>query len=106
MYRMHSLPLYSDDSQKNLGAVLSYMTGRTLSKTRSGGRWNSAVDGLRPAGKGNSITADNLRKAAPNLGINQVELLIRSRLIHPEEIRSLAEEIGSPQPFALPRRGR
>jgi hypothetical protein len=52
--------------------------------------------------KGNLITADNLRKVATNLGINQAELLIRYRLIHPEEIRSLTDEIGGSQPFALP----
>jgi hypothetical protein len=95
--------MYPDDSQKDLGAVLSYMTGRTLSKEEI---WRALelprstyYDQLE---KGTLVTADNLRKAATNLGINQVELLIRYRLIDPEEIRSLAEEIGGSQPFALP----
>jgi hypothetical protein len=95
--------MYPDDSHKDLGAVLSYMTGRTLSKEEI---WRALelprstyYDQLE---KGTLITADNLRKAATNLGINQVELLIRYRLIDPEEIRSLAEEIGGSQPFGLP----
>jgi hypothetical protein len=95
--------MYPDDTQKDLGAVLSYMTGRTLSKEEI---WRALelprstyYDQLE---KGTLITANNLRKAATNLGINQVELLIRYRLIDPEEIRSLAEEIGGSQPFALP----
>jgi hypothetical protein len=95
--------MYPDDSRKDLGAVLSYMTGRTLSKEEI---WRALelprstyYDQLE---KGTLISADNLRKAAANLGINQVELLIRYRLIDPDEIRSLAEEIGGSQPFALP----
>ena len=88
--------MYPDDSQKDLSAVLSYMTGRTLSKEEI---WRALelprstyYDQLE---KGTLVTADNLRKAATNLGINQVELLIRYRLIDPEEIRSLVEEIGA-----------
>jgi hypothetical protein len=95
--------MYPDDSEKDLGAVLSYMTGRTLSKEEI---WRALelprstyYDQLE---KGTLITADNLRKAAANLGINQVELLIRYRLIDPEEVRSLAEEIGASPPFAPP----
>jgi len=43
--------------------------------------------------KGTLITADNLRVAAANLGINRAELLTRYRFIDPEEITALAEEI-------------
>jgi hypothetical protein len=43
--------------------------------------------------KGTLITADNLRTAASNLGINRAELLTRYRFIDPEEVISLAEEI-------------
>ncbi len=43
--------------------------------------------------KGTLITADNLRTAAGNLGINRAELLTRYRFIDPEEVTSLAEEI-------------
>src|SRR3982074_2846326 len=103
MHRIHSLLMYPDDSQKDLSAVLSYMTGRTLSKEEI---WRALelprstyYDQLE---KGTLVTADNLRKAPTTPGINQVELLIRYRLIDPEEIRSLVEEIGGSQPFALP----
>jgi hypothetical protein len=34
--------------------------------------------------KGTSITADNLRTAATNLGINRAAILFRYRLIDPE----------------------
>jgi hypothetical protein len=43
--------------------------------------------------KGTLITADNLRVAAANLGINRAELLTRYRFIEPEEVTALAEEI-------------
>jgi transcriptional regulator with XRE-family HTH domain len=86
--------MYPDDSQKDLAAVLSYMAGRTLSKEEI---WKAMslprstyYDQLE---KGTLITADNLRRAAANLGINRAELLTRYRLIDPEEVASLAEEI-------------
>ena len=52
--------------------------------------------------KGTLITADNLRVAASNLGINRAELLTRYRFIQPEEVTALAEEIrgGIPVPHA------
>ncbi len=43
--------------------------------------------------KGTLITADNLRVAAANLGINRAELLTRYRFIDPEEVTALAEQI-------------
>ncbi len=52
--------------------------------------------------KGTLITADNLRVAAANLGINRAELLTRYRFIEPEEVTALAEEIrGGIQMHAL-----
>jgi hypothetical protein len=51
------------------------------------------------------ITADNLRRAAANLRINGAELLTRYRLIDPEEVRSLADEMGGQPPLPSPRRG-
>jgi hypothetical protein len=49
--------------------------------------------------KGTLITADNLRTAAGNLGINRADLLTRYRLIDPEEVTALAQEIrGNPYP--------
>jgi len=89
--------MYPDDSRKELAAVLSYMAGRTLSKEEV---W-TALEMRRSTyynqmEKGTLITADNLRKAAANLGINRAELLTRYRLIDPVEVASLAEQIDAP----------
>lgn len=96
--------MYPDDSQKDLAAVLSYMAGRTLSKEEiwkaMGLPRSTYYDQLD---KGTLITADNLRRAAANLGINRAELLTRYRLIDPEEVASLAEEIaGLRRPLRFP----
>ncbi len=86
--------MYPDDSHKDLATVLSYMAGRTLSKEEiwkaMGLPRSTYYDQLE---KGTLITADNLRRAAANLGINRAELLTRYRLIDPEEVAKLAEEI-------------
>ena len=89
--------MYPDDSRRELAAVLSYMAGRTLSKEEV---W-TALEMRRSTyynqlDKGTLITADNLRKAAANLGINRAELLTRYRLIDPVEVTSLAEQIDAP----------
>ena len=62
---------------RDLVTGLSYLTGRTL-------------------------TADNLRTAAANLGINRAELLTRYRLADLEEVTALAECIGSLAVTRLP----
>ncbi|OHV05789.1 hypothetical protein [Mycobacterium talmoniae] len=86
--------MYPDDTGKDLAVVLSYLAGRTLSReeiwTAMNLRRSTYYDQLD---KGTLITADNLRKAATNLGINRAELLTRYRLLDPEEITALAEEI-------------
>jgi hypothetical protein len=89
--------MYPDDSQKDLATVLSYMAGRRLSKEEI---WKAMelprstyYDQLE---KGTLITADNLRRVAASLGINRAELLTRYRLIQPEEVTSLAADIGGP----------
>jgi len=86
--------VYPDDSGKELATVLSYLAGRSLSREEI---W-TAMELPRSTyydqlDKGTLITADNLRVAAANLGINRAELLTRYRFIHPEEITALAEEI-------------
>ena len=88
------LPVYPDDSGKELATVLSYLTGRSLSREEI---W-TAMELPRSTyydqlDKGTLITADNLRVAAANLGINRAELLTRYRFIRPEEVTALAEEI-------------
>jgi hypothetical protein len=95
--------VYPDDSGKELATVLSYLAGRSLSREEI---W-TAMELPRSTyydqlDKGTLITADNLRVAAANLGINRAELLTRYRFIDPEEITSLAEEIrGGMQVHAL-----
>src|SRR6201995_1566533 len=78
--------VYPDDSGKALATVLSYLTGRSLSREEI---W-TAMELPRSTyydqlDKGTLITADNLRVAAANLGINRAELLTRYRFIQPEE---------------------
>jgi hypothetical protein len=94
-------PVYPDDSGKELATVLSYLAGRSLSREEI---W-TAMELPRSTyydqlDKGTLITADNLRVAAANLGINRAELLTRYRFIDPEEVTALAEEIrgGNPNP--------
>ena len=87
-------PVYPDDSGKELATVLSYLAGRSLSREEI---W-TAMELPRSTyydqlDKGTLITADNLRVAAANLGINRAELLTRYRFIQPEEVTALAEEI-------------
>ena len=96
--------MYPDDTQKDVATVLSYMAGRTLSKEEiwkaMGLPRSTYYDQLE---KGTLVTADNLRRAAANLGINRAELLTRYRLIDPEEVASLAEEIvGRRRPLLFP----
>ena len=75
-------PVYPDDSGKELATVLSYLAGRSLSREEI---W-TAMELPRSTyydqlDKGTLITADNLRVAAANLGINRAELLTRYRFI-------------------------
>jgi hypothetical protein len=93
-------PVYPDDSGKELATVLSYLAGRSLSREEI---W-TAMELPRSTyydqlDKGTLITADNLRVAAANLGINRAELLTRYRFIEPEEVTALAEEIRGGAPM-------
>jgi hypothetical protein len=92
--------VYPDDSGKELATVLSYLAGRSLSREEI---W-TAMELPRSTyydqlDKGTLITADNLRVAAANLGINRAELLTRYRFIEPEEVTALAEEIRGAGPL-------
>jgi hypothetical protein len=92
--------VYPDDSGKELATVLSYLAGRSLSREEI---W-TAMELPRSTyydqlDKGTLITADNLRVAAVNLGINRAELLTRYRFIDPEEVTALAEEIRGATPL-------
>jgi transcriptional regulator with XRE-family HTH domain len=96
-----------DDSDKDIAVVLSAMTGRKLSREEV---WKAMelprstyYDQLE---KRTLITADNLRRAAGNLGINRAELLTRYRLIEPEEVAALAAQMtsteGGQRPLSFP----
>ena len=98
--------MFPDDSQKDIAAVLSYMAGRTLSKEEI---WKAMelprstyYDQLE---KGSLITADNLRRAAANLGINRAELLTRYRLIDPERSHRLPKRLVGQRLCPSPRPG-
>jgi hypothetical protein len=86
--------VFPDDTGKDLATVLAYLAGRSLSReeiwTAMELRRSTYYDQLD---KGTLITADNLRTAAANLGINRAELLTRYRFIDPEEVTALAEQI-------------
>ena len=80
--------------------MLSYLAGRSLSREEI---W-TAMELPRSTyydqlDKGTLITADNLRVAAANLGINRAELLTRYRFIDPDEVTALAEEIRGAAPL-------
>src|SRR6201993_5590431 len=98
--------VYPDDSGKELATVLSYLAGRSLSREEI---W-TAMELPRSTyydqlDKGTLITADNLRVAAANLGINRAELLTRYRFIEPEEVTALAEQIRGGAPLLHPSGG-
>ncbi|AWH13656.1 immunity repressor [Mycobacterium phage AlishaPH] len=82
----------SDDANKSLAAVLSYLVGRQLKLREllealqmSRSRYYNQQEEGRP------ITADNLIRAARNLEINEVDLLARYNLISDDAIREYAE---------------
>ncbi|QWY80868.1 immunity repressor [Mycobacterium phage BaghaKamala] len=82
----------SDDANKSLAAVLSYLVGRQLKLREllealqmSRSRYYNQQEEGRP------ITADNLIRAARNLDINEVDLLARYNLISDDAIREYAE---------------
>ncbi|QFG09902.1 immunity repressor [Mycobacterium phage Geraldini] len=82
----------SDDANKSLAAVLSYLVGRQLKLREllealqmSRSRYYNQQE------EGRLITADNLIRAARNLEINEVDLLARYNLISDDAIREYAE---------------
>ncbi|WEW73691.1 immunity repressor [Mycobacterium phage Nanz197] len=81
-----------DDTDKSLAAVLSYLVGRQL-KLREllEALQMSRTRYYNQAEEGRLITADNLIRAARNLGINEVDLLARYNLISDDSIREYAE---------------
>ncbi|ALF00480.1 immunity repressor [Mycobacterium phage BoostSeason] len=74
-----------DDTTKSLAAVLGYLVGRPL-------KLREILEALQMSksryylqvSEGRLITADNLLRAAHNLGINEVDLLARYGMITDE----------------------
>jgi hypothetical protein len=93
------------DSEKQLDAVLSYLAGRRL-------RMSEILDALEMSrstyylqrDEGRLITADNLIRAARNLGLNEVDLLARYDLVTIESAAEYVEDTLG-YPMAPTRRG-
>ena len=93
------------DSEKQLDAVLSYLAGRRL-------RMSEILDALEMSrstyylqrDEGRLITADNLIRAARNLGLNEVDLLARYDLVTIESAAEYVEDTLA-YPAVPPRRG-
>jgi hypothetical protein len=88
------------DAEKDLALVLSYLTGRKLTLEEV----LAAVEMSRSTfydrqGKGTLTTTDTLLRAARNLGLNPVDLLIRYGRIAPTEVADYVE--GEGYPFGL-----
>ncbi|APD18210.1 immunity repressor [Mycobacterium phage Hammy] len=103
-----------DDSNKSLSAVLGYLVGRPLKLREilealqmSRSRYYLQLE------EGRLITCDNLVRAANNLQINEIDLLVRFGLIDEQAVFDYTDqqrgEAASPEPdapAATPRRGR
>ncbi|BCI53471.1 hypothetical protein NIIDNTM18_27490 [Mycolicibacterium litorale] len=88
----------SRDAEKDLGLVLSYLTGRKLTLDEV----LAAVGMSRSTyydrqGKGTLTTTDTLLRAARNLDLNPVDLLIRYGRIEPTDVADYLE--GDERPF-------
>ncbi|QAX95584.1 transcriptional repressor [Mycobacterium phage Nibb] len=88
-----------DDSDKSLAAVLGYLVGRPLKLREilealqmSRSRYYVQID------DGTLIRPDNLVRAANNLGINAVDLLVRFSLISDDAVLDYAETLGAVNP--------
>jgi hypothetical protein len=84
------------DEKKDLDAVLGYLVGRRLSIREV----LNALEMSRSAyyqqrDKGRLITADNLIRAAHNLRVNAVDLLVRYDLISEDEAIGYVQEYQS-----------
>jgi hypothetical protein len=86
----------SDERQKELDAVLIGMAGRRLSVgeiIKALGM--SSTTYYQQRADDRLITAENLIKAARNLGLNELELLVRYGFINPAAIADYVEMYGA-----------
>jgi hypothetical protein len=82
---------YPDDRGKDLDAVLSGIVGRRLTVAETHGALGVPYTTYRDQrDSGRLISCDNLVTIARNLGVNEVELLIRYRLIGPDAFEQYA----------------
>jgi transcriptional regulator with XRE-family HTH domain len=83
----------SGDAEKDLAVVLSYLTGRklTLEEVLAAVEMSRSTYYDRQA-KGTLTTTDTLLKAARNLGLNPVDLLVRYGRIEPSDVADFVEE--------------
>jgi hypothetical protein len=79
---------YLDDRGKDLDAVLSGIVGRRLTVAETHAALGVPYTTYRD--QRDSGRSDNLVTIARNLGINEVELLIRYRLIDPDAFEQYA----------------
>jgi hypothetical protein len=82
---------YPDDRGKDLDAVLSGIVGRRLTVAETHEALEVPYTTYRDQrDSGRLISCDNLVTIARNLGVNEVELLIRYRLISPDAFEQYA----------------
>jgi hypothetical protein len=82
---------YPDDRGKDLDAVLSGIVGRRLTVAETHAALGVPYTTYRDQrDSGRLISCDNLVTIARNLGINEVELLVRYRLIDPDAFEQYA----------------
>jgi hypothetical protein len=82
---------YPDDRGKDLDAVLSGIIGRRLRVAETHQALGVPYTTYRDQrDSGRLISCDNLVTIARNLGVNEVELLIRYRLISPDAFEQYA----------------
>ncbi|AHY26869.1 immunity repressor [Mycobacterium phage ZoeJ] len=88
-----------DDTTKSLAAVLGYLVGRPL-------KLREILEALQMSksryylqvSEGRLITADNLLRAAHNLGINEVDLLARYGMISDESAIAYVDGLAPAHP--------
>jgi hypothetical protein len=89
------------DAAKGLDTVLSYLVGRRLStKEMCEALELSRSTYYEQREDGRLISADNLITAARNLGVNEVDLLVRYDLISASSAVEYIEQIRATPPMA------
>jgi hypothetical protein len=88
-----------DDTDRDLGTVLSYLVGRPVRATEIIGALGvsrSAYYVQREAGR--LVTADNLLRLAAALGLNPIDLLVRFGMVDLDAVVDYAGDVGTGTP--------